>query len=128
MKDFGTYLGMAFQIKDDLFDYQPKGIIGKPTGNDIKEKKLTLPLIYALSKAEKKKQSEILKLVRDSKKNGTAVDKVVEFVRINGGIDYSISKMNEFKDMAMNVLSLYPESEYKLSLEKLTDYIVERNK
>ncbi len=128
MKDFGTYLGMAFQIKDDLFDYQPKGIIGKPTGNDIKEKKLTLPLIYSLSKVGKKEQSEILKLVRESKKNGKAVERVVEFVRVNGGIDYSIYQMNEFRDKAKQILLLYPESAYRLSLEMLTDYIVERSK
>lgn len=128
MKDFGTYMGMAFQIKDDLFDYQSKGIIGKPTGNDIKEKKLTLPLIYSLSKVSKKEQSEILKLVRKSKKEGKAVEKVIDFVRANGGIDYATIKMNEFRDKAKQILLLYPESEYRLSLEMLTDYIVERSK
>jgi octaprenyl-diphosphate synthase len=128
MKDFGTNMGMAFQIKDDLFDYQPKGLIGKPTGNDIKEKKLTLPLIYSLSKVGKKEQSAVLKLVRESKKNGKAVDKVVDFVRVNGGIDYATSKMNEFRDKAKQILSLYPESECRLALELLTDYVVERSK
>jgi len=128
MKDFGQYLGMAFQIKDDLFDYQPKGIIGKPTGNDIKEKKLTLPLIYSLSKVSSSEQSEILKLVRNSKKNPKAVDRVVEFVQKNGGLEYTERKMLEFKSKALEVLSQYPESEYRSSLEKLTEYIVERSK
>ena len=128
MKDFGQYLGMAFQIKDDLFDYQPKGIIGKPTGNDIKEKKLTLPLIYSLSKVSGSEQSEILKLVRNSKKNPKAVDRVVEFVQKNGGLEYTEKKMLEFKSKALEVLALYPESEYRSSLEKLTEYIVERSK
>jgi len=128
MKDFGQYLGMAFQIKDDLFDYQPKGIIGKPTGNDIKEKKLTLPLIYSLSKVSSSEQSEILKLVRNSKKNPKAVDRVVEFVQKNGGLEYTEKKMLEFKSKALEVLALYPESEYRSSLEKLTEYIVERSK
>lgn len=128
MKDFGQYLGMAFQIKDDLFDYQPKGIIGKPTGNDIKEKKLTLPLIYSLSKSNSKEQSEILKLVRNSKKNPKAVERVIEFVQKKGGLEYTEKKMLEFKSKALEVLALYPESEFRSSLEKLTEYIVERSK
>jgi len=128
MKDFGQYLGMAFQIKDDLFDYQPKGIIGKPTGNDIKEKKLTLPLIYSLSKSSSKEQSEILKLVRNSKKNPKAVERVIEFVKQKGGLEYTEKKMLEFKSKALEVLALYPESEFRSSLEKLTEYIVERSK
>lgn len=128
MKDFGTYLGMAFQIKDDLFDYQPQGVIGKPTGNDIKEKKLTLPLIYSLTKVSKSEQSDILKLIRSSKKSSKAVEKVVAFVQKNGGLDYSIQKMQEFKDKALQILALYPESEFRSSLEMLTDYVVERSK
>ncbi len=128
MKDFGTYLGMAFQIKDDLFDYQPQGIIGKPTGNDIKEKKLTLPLIYSLTKVQKSEQSDILKLVRSSKKSSKAVEKVVAFVQKNGGLDYSTKKMQEFKDKALQILALYPESEFRSSLEMLTDFVVERSK
>lgn len=128
MRDFGTYLGMAFQIKDDLFDYQPKGVIGKPTGNDIKEKKLTLPLIYSLTKVSKSKQSDVLKLVRESKKSSKAVEQVVAFVQKNGGIEYSTQKMLEFRDKALKVLALYPESEYRTSLENLTNYIVVRSK
>ena len=128
MKDFGTYIGMAFQIKDDLFDYQPKGMIGKPTGNDIKEKKLTLPLIYSLTKVSKHEQSQILKLVKSSKKSSKAVEQVVAFVQKNGGIEYSTQKMLEFKDRALQVLALYPESEHRRSLERLADYIVERSK
>lgn len=128
MKDFGTYIGMAFQIKDDLFDYQAKGIIGKPTGNDIKEKKLTLPLIYSLTKVGKKEQAEILKFVRLSKKSNKAVEQVIAFVQKNGGIEYSTQKMNEYREKAMRVLALYPESEYRSSLEMLTSYIVERSK
>jgi octaprenyl-diphosphate synthase len=128
MKDFGNYIGMAFQIKDDLFDYQAKGIIGKPTGNDIKEKKLTLPLIYSLTKVGKHEQSGILKLVKNSKKSSKAVEQVIAFVQKNGGIEYSTQKMNEYKDKALEVLALYPESEYRVSLENLANYIVERSK
>ncbi len=128
MRNFGLYLGIAFQIKDDLFDYQPKGVIGKPTGNDIKEKKLTLPLIHSLSKVGKSEQSEILKLVRSSKNNPKAVEKVVAFVKQNGGLEYTATKMQEFKNKALEQLALYPESEYRKSLEMLTEYIVERSK
>lgn len=128
MRNFGLYLGIAFQIKDDLFDYQPKGVIGKPTGNDIKEKKLTLPLIHSLSKVSKSEQSDILKLVRSSKKNPKAVEKVVAFVKQNGGLEYTAIKMQEFKNKALEQLALYPESEYRNSLEMLTEYIVERSK
>jgi octaprenyl-diphosphate synthase len=128
MKDFGMYLGIAFQIKDDLFDYQPKGIIGKPTGNDIKEKKLTLPLIYSLSKVSKREQSEILRLVRSSKKNSKAVELVVTFVKQNGGIEYTAQKMLEYKNKALEQLSFYPECDMRKSLEMLTEYIVERSK
>lgn len=128
MRNFGLYLGIAFQIKDDLFDYQPKGVIGKPTGNDIKEKKLTLPLIHSLSKVSKSEQSDILKLVRSSKKNPKAVEKVVVFVKQNGGLEYTAIKMQEYKDKALEQLALYPESEYRKSLEMLTEYIVERSK
>lgn len=128
MRNFGLYLGIAFQIKDDLFDYQPKGVIGKPTGNDIKEKKLTLPLIHSLSKVSKSEQSDILKLVRSSKKNPKAVEKVVTFVKQNGGLEYTAIKMQEFKSKALEQLALYPESEYRKSLEMLTEYIVERSK
>ncbi|MHC1703329.1 MAG: polyprenyl synthetase family protein [Tenuifilaceae bacterium] len=128
MKDFGINMGMAFQIRDDLFDYQPKGVIGKPTGNDIKEKKLTLPLIYSLTKVSKSEQKEVLKWVRDSKKNGKSVDKVVNFVRSNGGIEYTTTKMLEYRDKAKQILSVYPESDYRLSLEMLTDYVVNRSK
>lgn len=128
MRNFGLYLGIAFQIKDDLFDYQPKGVIGKPTGNDIKEKKLTLPLIHSLSKVSKSEQSDILKLVRSSKKNPKAVEKVVAFVKQNGGLEYTAIKMQEFKNKALEQLALYPDSEYRKSLEMLTEYIVERSK
>ena len=128
MKDFGTYMGMAFQVRDDLFDYQPKGIIGKPTGNDIKEKKMTLPLIYALSKGSQKEQSSVLRMVRDSKKNSKMVDDVIDFVKTKGGIEYTTSKMIDFRDKAKDILFTYPDSDYRRSLVMLTDYIIERDK
>ncbi len=127
MREFGYNLGMAFQIRDDLFDYKSKGLIGKPTGNDIREKKLTLPIIYALSKVDSSTQREIRSLIRQSKKNSKAVEKVIEFASINGGIEYTEQKMNFYHKKAVEALMGYPKSPYRDSLESLADYIVERN-
>jgi octaprenyl-diphosphate synthase len=128
MKKFGTYMGIAFQLRDDLFDYQPKGIIGKPTGNDIKEKKLTLPLIFSLEKVDKRQKSRILRLVRESRKNSNAVEEVISFVKGNGGIEYTTQKMLEYRDMAKEILFSFPDSDYRTSLLMLCDYIVDRSK
>lgn len=127
MREFGFNLGMAFQIRDDLFDYKSKGLIGKPTGNDIREKKLTLPLIYALSKVDSSTQRKIRALVRKSKKDSKAVEKVIEFAVSNGGIEYTEQKMNFYHKKAVEALMSYPKSSYRDSLESLADYIVERN-
>lgn len=127
MREFGYNLGMAFQIRDDLFDYKSKGLIGKPTGNDIREKKLTLPLIYALSKVDSSTQREIRSLVRKGKKDSKAVEKVIEFAVSNGGIEYTEQKMNFYHKKAVDALMQYPEGPFRNSLEKLIDYIVERN-
>jgi octaprenyl-diphosphate synthase len=127
MREFGFNLGMAFQIRDDLFDYKSKGITGKPTGNDIREKKLTLPLIYALSKVGSSAQREIRALVRKSKKDSKAVEKVVEFANRNGGIEYTEQKMSFYHKKAVEALMGYPKSSYRDALESLADYIVERN-
>lgn len=126
MREFGYNLGMAFQIRDDLFDYTSKGILGKPTGNDIKEKKLTLPIIYALSKVGKSKQREIRSLIRESKKNPKAVEMVIDFADKNGGIEYTQQRMNFYHEQALNSLFIFPKSAYRDSLESLTEFIVER--
>jgi octaprenyl-diphosphate synthase len=126
MYEFGINLGLAFQIKDDIFDYQPKGMLGKPIGNDIKENKLTLPLIHALSRVDKKKRSEILDLLRKSKRSSKAVDQVIEFTTANGGVDYAIAKMMDLRDKAMINLKHFPESPYRTAMELMTDFIVER--
>ena len=127
MYDFGLNMGMAFQIKDDIFDFQPKGMLGKPTGNDVKEKKLTLPLIHALAKSESSVQKKILNQVRKSRTDSSALEAVLQFAHKEGGVDYSINKMNEYKANAKKILSGFPESPYKKALEMLTDFIVERN-
>ena len=126
MHQYGINLGMAFQIKDDIFDYQAKGILGKPIGNDIKENKLTLPIIYALSKVDNQERKEVLGLLRKSKRSSEAVKKVIDFATINGGVDYAISKMNSFKDMAISALGHFSDSPFKKSLEVMAQFIVDR--
>ena len=123
---FGKYLGMAFQIRDDLFDYQPSGLIGKPTGNDIKEHKLTLPLIYALSQSDTHERRRIIRLINSGKKANIA--EIVDFAKDKGGIDYASKKMFEFRDNAKQTLEIFPDSEYKKSLLLLADYMVSREK
>ncbi len=128
MHEFGTYLGIAFQIRDDLFDYQPKGIIGKPTGNDIKEKKLTLPLIHALAQVSEAERRRILNLVRSSRRNGAAVAQVVDFVVAKNGLAYTEKVMIDYKQKAIDVLMRLPQTECRDSLVMLTDYVVDRKK
>ena len=108
MYQFGKYLGMAFQIRDDLFDYQPSGLIGKPTGNDIKEHKLTLPLIYALSQSDTHERRRIIRLINGGKKANIA--EIVDFAKDKGGIDYASKKMFEFRDNAKQTLEIFPDS------------------
>ncbi|MFC2152666.1 polyprenyl synthetase family protein [Bacteroidota bacterium] len=128
MRLFGEYIGMAFQIKDDLLDYQNHGSIGKPSGNDIKEKKLTLPVIYVLKNASSGDQRRILSIVKRHNKNKKKVQEVIDFVINNGGIEYSATKMHEYKSKALNILSEMPENESKKSLEELVNYVVTRKK
>lgn len=128
MKMFGEYVGMAFQIKDDIFDYQKTGILGKPTGNDIKEKKLTLPLIHCLENAKSSEKRRILRLIRKHHKNSKKVIEIILFVREHGGIDYSIQKMNEFKEKALNILNEFPSGQARNSLADLVNYTTERDK
>ena len=125
MRKFGEYIGMAFQIKDDLFDYYD-GKIGKPTGIDIKEKKMTLPLIYTLNVCSSKERSWLINSIKKHNRNKKRVREVIAFVKENGGIEYSTSKMNDYKNRAIGILENYPPSEYKTSLIKMIDYVVER--
>ncbi|MCB8964948.1 MAG: polyprenyl synthetase family protein [Bacteroidales bacterium] len=128
MKEFGINLGTAFQIRDDLFDYQSTGLIGKPTGNDIKEKKLTLPLIYSLAVANPNESKRILNLIRHNSKQAETVSAVVDFVSQNGGIEYTVKQMNAFRDRSLEILKQFPESEFRNSLELLVNFVVERQK
>jgi octaprenyl-diphosphate synthase len=126
MRQFGEYIGIAFQIKDDLFDYGTNGKIGKPTGIDIKESKMTLPLIYALQKSAYKEKKNIINIFKNHNKDSKKVAEVIRYVTESGGIQYARSKMNEYKEKAFSILSTFPDTDYKSSLHALVEYATER--
>ncbi|MDX2444049.1 MAG: polyprenyl synthetase family protein [Bacteroidales bacterium] len=128
MKLFGELVGIAFQIRDDLFDYQKNGLVGKPRGNDIKEKKLTLPIIHALDKSSKSEKRKILRMISRQSKNSKNLDEIIQFVRDQGGLEYSTLKMNEYRDKALVILTEFPDSEAKTSLIALVNYSIDRQK
>lgn len=125
MRLFGEKTGIAFQIKDDLFDYSSEKI-GKPTGNDIKEKKLTLPLIYTLNMVDKKIRRDIIYIVKNNNKDKEKVNWVISKVEETGGIDYAVKKMNEYKKEALEILHQFPENPARKGLEDLVLYVTER--
>lgn len=127
MRKFGELIGMAFQIKDDLFDYTD-GPIGKPTGIDIKEQKMTLPLIYVLNNTGKKEKSWLINSVKNHNRDKKRVKEVIAFVKEKGGLDYAENKMKEFQAEAIKLISGYPESEFKESLELMVNYVIDRKK
>ncbi|MCL6275064.1 polyprenyl synthetase family protein [Muricauda sp. 2012CJ35-5] len=124
---FGELCGMAFQIKDDLFDYGEEKI-GKPTGIDIKEQKMTLPLIYALNQSDKEQRRWLINSIKKHNKNRKRVKEVIGYVKEKGGLEYAVSKMLEFKDEALSLLDKYPDSEYKSALTLMVNYVVDRKK
>ena len=126
-RKFGELIGMAFQIKDDLFDYGEEKI-GKPTGIDIKEQKMTLPLIYVLNNCTKKEKNWLINSVKKHNKNKKRVKEVIAFVKDNGGLVYAEEKMHAFKKEALQLLKKYPSSPYKSSLELMVNYVVDRKK
>lgn len=126
-RKFGELCGMAFQIKDDLFDYGNERI-GKPTGIDIKEQKMTLPLIYTLNHCSKKEKKWVINSIKNHNKNKTRVKEVIAFVKENGGLDYAVDKMLWYRDKALTLLQTYPESEYRSALELMVNYVVDRDK
>lgn len=126
-REFGELCGMAFQIKDDLFDYGEEKI-GKPTGIDIKEQKMTLPLIYTLNHCSKAERRWLLNSIKNHNKNKKRVKEVIAFVKDRGGLEYAVEKMLEFKERALAILRSYPESEYRSSLELMVNYVVDRKK
>jgi len=127
MRTFGELIGMAFQIKDDLFDYGERKI-GKPTGIDIKEQKMTLPLIYVLNKAKPKDKKWLINSVKNHNKDKKRVNQVIDFVKEKGGLDYAVKKMRYYQQEALAILKEYPDSEFKTSLRTMVDYVIEREK
>ncbi|TRX54281.1 polyprenyl synthetase family protein [Fulvivirga sp. M361] len=127
MRDFGEKVGMAFQIKDDLFDYG-KSEIGKPLGIDIKEKKMTLPLIKALETASWSDRRHIKKIIRSDKKSKQNINEVIDFVKNAGGLEYAKRVMMQFYEEAMSVLNTFEDSVYKKSLADLVQFTIERNR
>jgi len=127
MRKFGELIGMAFQIKDDLFDYGTAKI-GKPTGIDIKEQKMTLPLIYALNNSDNKEKSWLINSIKKHNKNSKRVKEVIAFVKEKGGLDYAVAKMKQFQKEALLLLENYPESSYKEALVLMVNYVIERKK
>jgi len=127
MRLFGELIGIAFQIKDDLFDYT-EAHIGKPTGIDIKEQKMTLPLIYTLNNCSEKDKKWLINSVKNHNKNKKRVKEVIVFVKENGGIEYTISKMKEYQTKALAILNTYPDSPCKESLIIMVNYVIERKK
>ena len=127
-RDFGTLTGIAFQIKDDLFDFGSAGDIGKPTGIDIKEKKMTLPLIYALNNSTWLEKRKIINIIKNHNEESEEVKKVIDFVIAKGGIAYANKIMHEYKEQALSVLNQLPENDARKSLERLLLYAIERKK
>ena len=125
-RDFGTLTGIAFQIKDDLFDFGTEDNIGKPTGIDIKEKKMTLPLIYALNNSTWLEKRKIINLIKNHNEESEEVKKVIDFVIAKGGLSYARKVMNEYRDKALAVLHQLPQNEARRSLERLLIYAIER--
>ena len=125
MRLFGEYIGMAFQIKDDLFDYT-EDAIGKPTGIDIKEQKMTLPLIYVLNTCIEKEKQWLINSVKKYNKDKKRVKEVIAFVKTHNGLEYATAKMKEFQQKALNILNDFPASSYKEALTLMVNYVIDR--
>jgi len=122
---FGELIGMAFQIKDDLFDYGEEKI-GKPLGIDIKEKKMTLPLIYALNMASSSEKRKIINIVKNYNKNREKVLELIQFVKHKGGLSFAKARMEDFRKRALKLLFEFQKSEYRDALELMVSFVIER--
>jgi octaprenyl-diphosphate synthase len=127
IRKFGELIGMAFQIKDDLFDYSDEAI-GKPTGIDIKEQKMTLPLIYVLNNCSSKEKSWVINSIKNHNKDKKRVKEVIAFVIEKNGLSYAENKMVEFQNEALSLLKNYPNSIYKEALILMVNYVIDRKK
>lgn len=125
--DFGEKIGLCFQIKDDIFDYFDNTETGKPSGNDMKEGKLTLPVLYALNSTQDPTYLKIAEKVRFFTATDDEIAQLIEFTKTTGGIEYAYKIIDEFKEKASALLADAPDSEYKSALKDYLDYVVERN-
>jgi len=128
MRLFGEKAGIAFQIKDDLFDYTQSPIIGKPTGIDIREQKMTLPLIYTLNTTTKKEKNYIINIIKNHHKNDKKVVEVIALVKRNGGLEYAEKAMHNYHNTAIAILNQFQDNEAKNALILLLDFVVNRKK
>lgn len=127
MRLFGEKIGIAFQIKDDMFDFGLDDV-GKPLGIDIKEKKITLPLIYALNKASKSDRKNIINLVKNYNEDAKKVAEIIGFVKNSGGLNYAETQMAKYQEEAFTILNMFPESQFRSGLEQLVRFTTERKK
>lgn len=125
MRLFGEKIGIAFQIKDDLFEFGWDDV-GKPLGTDIKEKKMTLPLIFALKKADRSQRKRVITLIKNKDNKTNFVKEVIQFVRNSGGLEYATSVMNQYKEEAKAILMEFPESPSRNAMQQLVDYVIDR--
>ena len=126
MRHFGESIGIAFQIRDDILDYEGKAkLIGKPVGGDIKEKKITLPLIYSLNHVSNGEASSIRKMIKNGN-NKDSVREIIDFVRRNDGINYALDKAHFYSEKAKQTLKIFPDSQSKIALEALVDFVIDR--
>ena len=128
MKEFGEKVGIAFQIKDDLFDYTQSPFIGKPTGLDIREKKMTLPLIYTLNNISKQEKRFIINTIKNDSKNSKKIERIIALVKETKGLEFTENKMNDYYNEALGFLDKIKDSEAKKSLIELVKYVVKRQK
>lgn len=126
MHEFGELLGMAFQIKDDLFDYSDQKI-GKPTGIDIKEQKMTLPMIHALSTMGRSDKNWLIKTVKNHNKDKKRVREAIKRIKEAGGLEFAQEKMESFRVRAIELLKTFPNNTYRDSLELMVNYVIERS-
>lgn len=127
MRRFGELIGIAFQIKDDLFDYG-KEEIGKPTGIDIKEQKMTLPLIFTLNHCSREDRRWLINSIKNHNKDKKRVQEVIQFVKENSGLEYAVGQMLKYRDEALEILYTYPESSFRDSLTVMVNYVIDRKK
>ena len=127
-RQFGEYIGLCFQIKDDIFDYYDSKEIGKPTGNDMLEGKLTLPVLYALNSTKDESAEEIAVKVKNGTASADEIARLIEFAKQQGGIEYAVQTMFAYKEKALSLLASLPDSNVKAGLAAYLDYVVDRDK